>query len=80
MPKAPGLKSMMSRSLWSALRSLPKSKGIFEVKDALDEVEATGYGILMPEIEDLKLEEPEIMKQGGHYGVRLRASTPSIHP
>ena len=33
----------------------------------------------MPEIEDLKLEEPEIMKQGGRYGVRLRASAPSIH-
>ena len=49
------------------------------VKDALDEVEATGYGIIMPEIEDLKLEEPEIMKQGGRYGVRLRASAPSIH-
>ena len=33
----------------------------------------------MPEIADLKLEEPEIMKQGGRYGVRLRASAPSIH-
>ena len=50
-----------------------------KVKGALDEVEATGYGIIMPEIEDLKLEEPEIMKQGGRYGVRLRASAPSIH-
>ena len=49
------------------------------VKDALDEVEATGYGIIMPEIEELKLEEPEIVKQGGRYGVRLRASAPSIH-
>lgn len=50
-----------------------------KVKSALDEVEATGYGIIMPEIEDLKLYEPEIMKQGGRYGVRLRASAPSIH-
>ena len=49
------------------------------VKNALDEVEATGYGIVMPEIEELSLEEPEIMKQGGKYGVRLRASAPSIH-
>lgn len=48
-------------------------------KNALDEVEATGYGIVMPEREELKLEEPEIMKQGGRYGVRLRASAPSIH-
>ena len=49
------------------------------VKGALEEVEATGYGIIMPEIEELKLEEPEIVKQGGRYGVRLRASAPSIH-
>ena len=49
------------------------------VKDALEEVEATGYGIVMPSIEELSLEEPEIVKQGGRYGVRLRASAPSIH-
>lgn len=49
------------------------------VKDALDEVEATGYGIVMPDIEELSLEEPEIVKQGGRYGVRLKASAPSIH-
>ena len=49
------------------------------IKDALDEVEATGYGIVTPTLEELKLEEPEIMKQGGRYGVRLRASAPSIH-
>lgn len=49
------------------------------IKGALDEAEATGYGIIMPQLEDLKLEEPEIMKQGGRYGVRLKASAPSIH-
>lgn len=54
-------------------------KQYMRVKGALDEVEATGYGIIMPDISDLKLEEPEIMKQGGRYGVRLRASAPSIH-
>ncbi len=50
-----------------------------KIKDALDEVEATGYGIVMPSIEELTLEEPEIMRQGGRYGVRLKASAPSIH-
>ncbi len=49
------------------------------VKDALEEVEATGYGIIMPDTEELKLEEPEIVKQGGRYGVKLKASAPSIH-
>jgi stage IV sporulation protein A len=50
-----------------------------KIKNALEEVEATGYGIIMPDIEEIKLEEPEIVKQGGRYGVRLRASAPSIH-
>lgn len=54
-------------------------KEYLRFKDALDEVEATGYGIVMPSIEELKLEEPEIMRQGGRYGVRLKASAPSIH-
>ncbi len=49
------------------------------VKNALDEVEATGYGIVMPDIDELTLKEPEIVKQGGRYGVRLSASAPSIH-
>lgn len=48
-------------------------------KSALDEVESTGYGIVMPTMEQLSLEEPEIMRQGGRYGVRLKASAPSIH-
>lgn len=48
-------------------------------KEALSEVEATGYGIVMPTMKELKLEEPEIMKQGSRYGVRLKASAPSIH-
>ena len=51
----------------------------YRFKNALDEVEATGYGIVMPQIDELSLEEPEIVKQGGRYGVRLRASAPSIH-
>lgn len=49
------------------------------LKGALDEVEATGYGIVMPTLDELTLEEPEIMKQGGKYGVRLSAGAPSIH-
>ncbi len=50
-----------------------------KVKSALDEVQATGYGIVMPSIDELTLDEPEIVKQGGKYGVRLKAAAPSIH-
>ncbi len=54
-------------------------KEYYRFKNALDEVEATGYGIVMPQLDELSLQEPEIVKQGGRYGVRLRASAPSIH-
>ena len=50
-----------------------------KLEGALSEVEATGYGIVMPGIDELELDEPEIIKQGGKYGVRLKASAPSIH-
>jgi stage IV sporulation protein A len=50
-----------------------------KVAEALGQVEETGYGIVMPEPEEMVLEEPEIVKQGGRYGVRLKASAPSIH-
>lgn len=46
---------------------------------ALNDVEESGYGIVMPEMNELTLGEPEIMKQGGRYGVRLKANAPSIH-
>lgn len=50
-----------------------------KVESALAQVAATGYGIVMPEPDEMVLEEPEIVKQGGRYGVRLKASAPSIH-
>lgn len=49
------------------------------VKDALNDVKTRGYGIVMPSPEDMVLEEPEIVKRGGRYCVRLKASAPSIH-
>ncbi len=68
------------QELMQNIRELAHVKSQYmRVKDALDEVEATGYGIVMPSIEELTLDEPEIMKQGGRYGVRLKASAPSIH-
>ena len=49
------------------------------LKDALEQVEETGYGIVTPEIEDLNFEEPEIIKHPNGYGVKLRANAPSLH-
>ncbi len=74
------LKIQTDRDLMDTLKELSQMKREYmRVKNALDEVEATGYGIVMPSTEELSLEEPEIMRQGGRYGVRLRASAPSIH-
>ena len=50
-----------------------------KISAALDEVRATGYGIVMPAAEEMHLEAPEIVRKGGAYGVKLRASAPSIH-
>lgn len=50
-----------------------------KIAAAYDDVNETGYGIVMPSMNELSLDEPEIIKQGGKYGIRLRASAPSIH-
>lgn len=75
-----GMKIEDDRGLLDLIKELSDTnRKYMRVKDALDQVESTGYGIVMPTIEELQLEEPEIMKQGGRYGVRLRATAPSIH-
>ena len=66
--------------LISLLRELREMKTKYErVADALEMVESKGYGIVMPCIDELRLEEPQIVKQNGAYGVRLCASAQSIH-
>ena len=66
--------------LFALILSLNEKKKRYEKFDtALKEVEAKGYGIVMPSVDELTLEEPEIMHQGNKYGVRLKASAPSIH-
>ena len=50
-----------------------------KVAPALQAARETGYGIVMPEIDELDLEDPEIIRQGGRYGLRMKASAPSIH-
>ncbi len=50
-----------------------------KLRQAYDDVLETGYGIVMPDVEELTLEEPQILKQNGKYGIRLKATAPSIH-
>ncbi len=49
------------------------------IEGALESVRATGYGVVSPLSEEMILEEPKIIKQGGRYGIRLKATAPSIH-
>ena len=50
-----------------------------QVKSALKMVKQTGYGVASPTLSDMKLDTPEIIKQGSRYGVKLKAKAPSIH-
>ena len=50
-----------------------------QIKYALNMVKQTGYGIATPSLDDMKLDKPEIIKQGPRYGVKLKAVAPSIH-
>ena len=75
-----GLELHDEGDLMPCMIELAQIKNKYErVRGALEEVEATGYGIVLPTMDELTLEEPKIIKQGGKYGVRLKASAPSIH-
>ena len=66
--------------LLSLLTELSKVKAEYDkVSQAVRDARETGYGIVVPTVDELDLQEPEIMRQGGRYGVRLKASAPSIH-
>ena len=68
------------KHLIATLRELASMKAKYDrVAEALEDATDKGYGIVMPDIEDLHLEEPEIVKQAGGYGVKLRAAAQSIH-
>ena len=66
--------------LFSTITELANTKKEYDkISNALEEVKATGYGIVTPSIDELILDEPEIIKQGTRFGVKLRARAPSIH-
>ena len=66
--------------LMELLTELAAAKRAYDkVAPALAAARETGYGIVLPTVEELELEDPEIVKQGGRYGIRMRASAPSIH-
>ena len=67
-------------TLFSTMTEFSRTKKQYDkIACALEEVKATGYGIVTPSIDELILEEPEMVKQGTRFGVKLKAKAPSIH-
>lgn len=67
-------------ALMQLIQSLIHAKTEYDkIAPALQQVETTGYGIVMPSVDKLRLEEPEMVKQGSKYGIKLTASAPSLH-
>lgn len=78
--EATGLEVADENQLMSRIMELVGIRKRFEkYANAIDEMEATGYGIVMPSMQELTLDEPEILKQGSKYGIRLKATAPAIH-
>lgn len=62
------------------IKEFTKAKKAYDkIAEAMEQVEATGYGIVQPKLSEMTLEEPEIFKQGSKFGVRLRARASSLH-
>lgn len=66
--------------LISIVREMAKLKKEYEaVASAMSSVKQTGYGVIIPEREEIRMEEPVVIRQGNRYGVKIKASSPSIH-
>lgn len=75
-----GMPIRSDAQLLQLLTELSRVKQEYDkISDALSAVRATGYGVVMPAAEEMKLETPEIIRKGGAYGVKLKAGAPSIH-
>ena len=75
-----GFSVTCDRELISLLQELAQAKREYDkVSQALNDVRQNGYGVVLPSPEDMKLQEPEIVRQGGKYSVVLRAGAPAIH-
>ncbi|MGB9976779.1 stage IV sporulation protein A [Thermovenabulum sp.] len=75
-----GVEVTNDHSLIKTLKEFSKAKKEYDkVAKALEDVKRVGYGIVPPQLDELTLEEPEIIRQGFRFGVRLRAVAPSIH-
>ena len=75
-----GMEIQNDGQLLELLTKLSAVKAEYDkISDALAQVQATGYGVVLPEAGEMKLEKPEVIKKGSTYGIKLKAGAPSIH-
>lgn len=75
-----GVEVVNEGDLFCIVTELAKTKNKYDkIAYALEEVNAKGYGIVTPSMDELILDEPEMVKQGSRFGVKLKAKAPSIH-
>ena len=75
-----GLSIGNDRELIATLREMSAIKADYDsLRSALEDVREKGYGVVMPDSEQMTLEEPQIVRQGGKYSVKLKANAPAIH-
>ena len=80
MGEKTGIEIKNESNLMDSMMDLAKLKEKYsKIAAAYEDVNESGYGIVMPTMEELSLAEPEIIKQNGKYGIRLKASAPSVH-
>jgi stage IV sporulation protein A len=78
--EATGLQIEGEHDIFRLLKELSSVKSEYDkVAEALEKVRETGYGVVNPLVSEMELEEPELIKQGGLFGVKLKASAPSLH-
>lgn len=80
LSKLTGMPITSEYQLVNMIRNLSEKKQEYEkVEDAIESVNARGYGVVSPNLEDIIMEEPELITHAGKYGVKIRANSPSVH-
>lgn len=75
-----GMEITSEYELISMMKNLAEAKKAYDkIKFALDEVNKKGYGIVTPSVEEMTISEPEVLKQGNRFGIKIDADAPSIH-
>ena len=68
------------RHFFELIRDFSHAKKAYEkLQSALEDVEKTGYGIVRPQLSEMQLKNPEMFRQGNRYGVKIKATAPSLH-